>query len=70
MKMDACDDSLTISEFCRAEKVCRATFYNLKKAGKGPRLMKVGSHYRISPQARADWRLAREAETAAEGVGQ
>ena len=70
MNMDTSDNSLTILEFCRAEKVCRATFYNLKKAGKGPRLMKVGSHYRISPQARADWRRAREAEAAAEGVGQ
>jgi hypothetical protein len=68
--MDTNDDSLTISEFCRAEKVCRATFYNLKKAGKGPRLMKVGSHYRISPQARADWRLAREADAATEPVSQ
>jgi len=28
--------------------------------------MKVGSHYRISPQAWADWRRAREAEAAAE----
>jgi hypothetical protein len=68
--MDAYEDSLTISEFCRAEKVCRATFYNLKKVGKAPRLMKVGSHYRISPQARADWRRAREAEAATEQVGQ
>ena len=64
--MDANDDSLTISEFCRAEKVCRATFYNLKKAGKAPRLMKVGSHYRVSPEAHAHWRRAREAEAAAE----
>jgi hypothetical protein len=70
VNMDNYDDSLTISEFCRAEKVCHATFYNLKKAGKGPRLMKVGSHYRISPQAWADWRRAREAEAAAEMVGQ
>ena len=68
--MDTNNDSLTISEFCHAEKICRATFYNLKKLGRAPRLMKVGSHYRISPQARVDWRRAREADAAAELASQ
>jgi predicted DNA-binding transcriptional regulator AlpA len=62
------DASLTISEFCEKEKICRATFYNLLKQGKGPRLMRVGSRSRISPEARAEWRREREAEFAA-GIG-
>jgi hypothetical protein len=59
--------SLTVNEFCAAEKICRATYYNLRKAGKGPRVMRVRSQDRISPEARADWHREREAEAAAAG---
>jgi predicted DNA-binding transcriptional regulator AlpA len=62
--MDFDDASLTILEFCQKEKICRATFYNLLKQGKGPRLMRVGSRSRISAEARAEWRREREAESA------
>jgi hypothetical protein len=36
----------------------------MKKAGKGPREMRVGSRVLISEEAAAEWRLAREAEAA------
>lgn len=62
------DASLTISEFCEREKICRATFYNLLRQGKGPRLMRVGSRSRISAEARVEWQREREAEFAA-GIG-
>ena len=63
----ATDPSFTIAEFCAAEKICRASFYNLKKQGKAPRLMLVGNQTRIRAEARADWHREREAEAAAAG---
>jgi hypothetical protein len=61
------DYSFTIDEFCAAGKICRATYYNLKKAGKGPRVMRVRSRDRITQEARRDWHREREAEAAARG---
>lgn len=54
--------SSTIDEFCAEERVCRATFYNLKKQGKGPRVYYIGTRARISEEAKAEWRAARQAE--------
>jgi hypothetical protein len=61
------DRSKTISEFCDRHQICRATYYNLKKQGRGPRVMRVGSRDRITPEADADWVRDREAEAAAAG---
>ncbi|MER8654413.1 hypothetical protein [Mesorhizobium sp. M0847] len=52
--------ALTIPEFCQANRISRGSFYNLKKAGKAPRLMVVGNRILISPEANAEWRIARE----------
>jgi hypothetical protein len=54
----------TVDEFCVDNHICRATFYNLKKRGRGPRIMKVGSRTLITTEASADWRREMEAETA------
>jgi hypothetical protein len=56
------DPSLTINEFCAAEKVSRALLYNLWKRGKGPRYFYAGNSRRISHEARQQWRREREAE--------
>jgi hypothetical protein len=53
-----------INGFCRRHQICRATYYNLKKQGKGPRVMRVGSRDRITEEADADWVREREAEAA------
>ena len=53
----------TIEEWCERRKICRATFYNLLRAGKGPRIMKVGRSVRISEAADADWLRACEVST-------
>jgi hypothetical protein len=60
--------SFSIDEFCHRNGICRATYYNLKKAGKGPREMKVGGQKRVTPAAEADWHREREAEAAAEAA--
>jgi predicted DNA-binding transcriptional regulator AlpA len=49
----------TIEEFCAAHGICRATYYNLKKAGKAPPVMKVGGRKQlISEEAATEWRAA------------
>ncbi|HKA78130.1 MAG TPA: transcriptional regulator [Pseudolabrys sp.] len=59
------DESLTIAEFCAAEKISRTTFQKICSQGKGPRTFNVGTKRLISHEARKEWRRAREAEAAA-----
>jgi hypothetical protein len=56
------DPSLTINEFCAAEKTSRSQLYEDWKNGTGPDFFYVGSHRRISEEARKRWRHAREAQ--------
>lgn len=46
----------TIDEFCQSHGISRATFYNLRKRGAAPRVMKVGARTLISDEAAANWR--------------
>jgi hypothetical protein len=55
----------SVEQFCKAHSISRATFYNLAKEGKGPRLMRIGKKPLISTEAAADWRRQMEAESAA-----
>ena len=52
--------AFSIAEFCEAHDLCRATFYNLEKIGKAPRIMQVGKRRLISQEAAAEWRRDRE----------
>jgi hypothetical protein len=54
----------TIDEFCARQKMCRATYYNLKKQKRGPRTFRIGNRERISPEAEADWRRDMEEDAA------
>jgi hypothetical protein len=56
--------SETIDEFCESERISRRHYYTLKARGKGPREMRLGDAVRITPEAKADWRREREAESA------
>lgn len=58
--------SLTIPEWCARHKLSRASFYNLARVGKAPRIMKVGRSVRISEAADAEWLRAREFEASSE----
>jgi predicted DNA-binding transcriptional regulator AlpA len=60
----------TIDEFCHRHGICRATYYNLKKKGRGPKTMRIGSHERISDEAAAEWRRELEAESCARTAAQ
>ncbi len=54
----------TIDEFCIEHRICRATFYNLKKQGSAPAIMRVGSRVLVSKEAAAAWRRDMETKTA------
>src|SRR3984893_1146373 len=52
----------TIAEFCRLHgQLSRATFFNLRKRGDGPVVMKVGRRTMIAAESAADWRRGMEA---------
>jgi len=59
----AMNESLTIDEFCAAEKISRPFFYKLEGQGRAPRTYHIGRVRRISHESRAEWQAARQAET-------
>ncbi len=63
------DASLTIAEFCQAEKISRSMLYRAWSEGWGPKFYRVGVTRRITYRARLEWQRAREAAAAAELQG-
>jgi hypothetical protein len=57
------NESFTIDEFCKAEKISRSFFYKLNSLGKAPKTYPNGRTRRISLDAWKTWRIAREAES-------
>lgn len=49
------EELLTVSEFCKAAKISRATFYVLRREGKAPVNVKVGKRTLISRQSFENW---------------
>jgi predicted DNA-binding transcriptional regulator AlpA len=56
----------TIREFCQAHGISVPTYYELKKQNLGPAEMRMGRIVRISREAAAVWRQARENPAGAE----
>jgi len=54
-------DAASISRFCARHDISRATYYNLRQAGLGPREMRIGARVLITAEAAAAWRREREA---------
>jgi predicted DNA-binding transcriptional regulator AlpA len=48
--------AFTISEFCAAHRISRSWLYKEWKAGRGPRIKRIGSKVIITSEAAADWR--------------
>ncbi len=63
------DASLTINEFCRAEKISRSMLYRAWSEGWGPKFYRVGVTRRITYRARLEWQREREAAAAATVAG-
>lgn len=53
-------EAFTINEFCLAHRISRATYYNIKKAGLGPKEMRLIGCVLISREAAEEWRRQRE----------
>jgi hypothetical protein len=53
----------TIEEFCRAHKISVAFYYELRKAGFGPREMALGTRRIITGESAAEWRRERTEAT-------
>ena len=53
--------ALSVDQFCRKYSICRASFYNLLKTGRGPRVLKIGSRTVVTAEADDDWRRTAEA---------
>jgi predicted DNA-binding transcriptional regulator AlpA len=66
---NAPDASLTINEFCQAEKISRSMLYRAWSEGWGPRFYRVGVTRRITSSARLEWQREREAAAAAAESG-
>ncbi|GAN81461.1 hypothetical protein [Acidocella aminolytica] len=49
------DVVFTVDEFCKNNKICRATYYNLKNRGMGPAELRLGRAVRITQDAEAAW---------------
>jgi excisionase family DNA binding protein len=47
--------STTIEEFCEANRISRATWYRMLRAGKAPKTIKLGRSVRIPITAIAEW---------------
>ena len=56
--------AFSVFEFCAAFRMSKAHFYNLLKAGVGPRLMKIGRRTLISAEAAEEWRKRMEGDFA------
>ena len=59
------DPSLTIDEFCQAEKISRSMLYRAWSEGWGPKFYRVGVTRRITNRARMEWQREREAAASA-----
>jgi len=49
-----------VPAFCHAHGISRAHFYNLRKKGRGPVVMKAGRRTLITRRAAQEWREAME----------
>ena len=63
MSQENNSDVFDIRTFCELNKISRALYYQLQKAGNGPRIMKVGRRTLITPEAAADWRKKMEQQS-------
>jgi hypothetical protein len=59
-------DVHTIASFCASNAISESKYFDLKRRGKGPREIELNKRILITPEAEADWRRDREAETLAE----
>jgi predicted DNA-binding transcriptional regulator AlpA len=57
--------AFSISEFCRLHGLSRSLFYQLKRNGDAPAVMRIGGRVAVSREAAARWRSERESASPA-----
>lgn len=58
-----------VSEFCRDHRISRGFYYQLRAAGKGPQILKLGRRTLITREAAERWRAKwTEPESRREGA--
>jgi hypothetical protein len=64
-KLKRFESCLTISEFCKLEKISPPTYYELKKQNLAPEELRYLTVVRITPKAREQWhqRMAKHAHS-------
>jgi hypothetical protein len=55
-------ECFTREEFCAAHRIGRTMYHELRKSGKGPDEIKIGTRVLITKESAARWRAARDAE--------
>ena len=58
-------DAHTIPSFCDSNNISESLYFAIKRQGRGPREIELNKQIIITPEAEADWRREREAETMA-----
>jgi hypothetical protein len=58
-------DAHTRPSFCASNQISESLYFKLKRQGRGPREIELDGRIIITPEAEADWRREREAETMA-----
>ena len=51
----------TVKEFCRQTRISQKTFYELRKRGQGPRIIRLGRRVYIGQETALAWVREREA---------
>jgi hypothetical protein len=54
--------AFTLSEFCVAHRIGLNTYYRLRKTGKGPEEVRIGTKVLVTKESAARWRAALDAE--------
>jgi hypothetical protein len=57
---DATASASSIKQFCIDHAITPPTYFKLREQGLGPKEMRLGTLVRISKEAAAEWRKARE----------
>lgn len=52
---DTTNTAFSVAEFCAANRLSKATFYNLLRDGRAPKIMKVGRRTLIPASAVREW---------------
>jgi predicted DNA-binding transcriptional regulator AlpA len=60
MSMATNNPAQSVADFCKSFGISRSFFYKLQRAGKAPRVMKIGRRTLVSAEAASEWQKQME----------